>query len=145
MKNKLAFLAMRVALGIVFLIFGIGKFKNDLWAETIRSMDFFLRLPWDVNISVTLIGITEIFTGAALMAGLFTRFFAAVAAVQLMGILILLKFQETRDIGLLGMAIYMVIADNSAFAIGRLWPDARKFYCRIKSFLIKTLNEKNRP
>ncbi len=121
MKNKLAFLAMRVALGIVFLIFGIGKFKNDLWAETIKTMDFFLRLPWDVNISVALVGITEILTGAALIIGLFTRFFAAVAAAQLIGILILLKFQETRDIGLLGMAIYMVMVDNSVFAIDRLW------------------------
>lgn len=33
MKNKLAFLIIRVSLGIVFLIFGIGKFKNDIWAE----------------------------------------------------------------------------------------------------------------
>lgn len=116
MKNKLAFLALRAALGMVFLIFGIGKFKNDIWAETIRAMDFFIRLPWDVNISVVLIGITEILTGAALIIGLFTRFFSAVAAAQLMGILILLKFEEARDIGLLGMAIYMTITDNKAFS-----------------------------
>lgn len=121
MKNKIAFLAMRVSLGFVFFIFGIGKFKNDIWAETIKTMDFFIRLPWDVNISVALIGITEILTGAALILGLFTRLFAAIAAAQLMGILILLKFQETRDIGLLGMAIYMTIVDNDAFAIGWLW------------------------
>lgn len=121
MKNKLAFLAMRVSLGIVFLIFGIGKFRNDIWVETIRTMDFFTRLPWDVDISVALIGITEILTGAALIIGLFRRFFAAAAAAQLIGILILLKFQETRDIGLLGMAIYMAIVNNDFFAIGRLW------------------------
>lgn len=121
MKNRIAFLAMRVSLGIVFLIFGIGKFNNDLWAETIRNMDFFIGLPWNINISVAFIGITEILTGAALIIGLFTRFFAAVAAVQLMGILILFKFQETRDIGLLGMAIYMTVLDSDACAIGRLW------------------------
>ena len=121
MKNKIDFLAMRVSLGLVFLIFGIGKFKNDIWAETIKTMDFFIRLPWDVNISVALIGITEILTGAALIIGLFTRFFAAISAAQLMGILILLNFQETRDIGLLGMAIYMTIVDNDAFAIDWLW------------------------
>ncbi len=121
MKNKIAFLAMRVSLGLVFLIFGIGKFKNDLWAETIRTMDFFTRLPWDVNIPVALIGIAEMLTGAALIIGLFTRFFAAIAAAQLIGILILLKFQETRDIGLLGMAIYMAIVSNDFFAIDWLW------------------------
>ena len=84
MKNKLAFLVMRVSLGLVFLIFGIGKFQNDIWAETIRSMDFFIRLPWDINISVVFIGITEILTGAALIIGLFTRFFSALVLAQLM-------------------------------------------------------------
>ncbi len=121
MKNKFAFLTIRFTLGIVFLIFGIGKFRNDVWAETIRTMDFFIRLPWNVNISVLLIGITEILTGTGLMIGLFTRFFAALAAAQLMGILILLRFQETRDIGLLGMAIYMTIVGNDTFAIDWLW------------------------
>lgn len=121
MKNKVVFSVMRVSLGIVFLIFGIGKIKNDIWAETISTMDFFIRLPWNVNISVVLIGITEILTGTALIIGLFTRFFAAIAAAQLIGILILLKFQETRDIGLLGMAIYMAIVDNGTFSIDRLW------------------------
>ena len=126
MKNNFVSLIMRVSLGIVFLIFGIGKFKNDIWAETIRSMDFFIRLPWNVNISVALIGITEILTGAALIIGLFTRLFAAVAAAQLMGILILLKFQETRDIGLLGMAIYMTIVRNDFFAIDWLWRKSKR-------------------
>jgi uncharacterized membrane protein YphA (DoxX/SURF4 family) len=121
MKNKLAFLAIRVTLGIVFLLFGIGKFRNDIWAETMRTMDFFIRLPWNVNISVALVGITEILTGLALIIGLFTRFFAAVAAAQLIGILILLKFQETRDIGLLGMAIYITMVNEDYLAIDRLW------------------------
>jgi len=121
LKNKFAFLIMRISLGLVFLLFGIGKFKNDIWAEAIRNMGFFINLPWDVNISVVLIGITEIFIGAALMIGLFTRFFAALAAVQLMGILILLKFQEARDIGLLGMAIYMAVVSDNSFAVERLW------------------------
>lgn len=117
LKNKFAFLIMRVSLGVVFLIFGIGKFRNDIWAETIKTMDFFIKLPWDVNISVILIGAIETLTGIALTIGLFTRFFAAVAAAQLIGILILLKFEETRDIGLLGMAIYMAIANNDCFGI----------------------------
>lgn len=121
MKNKLAFLIMRISLGAVFLIFGIGKFKNDIWVETIKSMDFFLKLPWNVNISIIAIGLMEVVIGIALIIGLFTRFFAAVAAAQLIGILFLLKFEETRDIGLLGMAIYLAIADNGSFSIDWLW------------------------
>lgn len=108
---------MRVSLGVVFLLFGIGKFRNDIWAETIKGMDFFLQLPWDVHISVFLIGIMEVLTGTALILGLFTRFFSAVAAVQLIAILILLKFEEVRDIGLLGMALYLISVENESFGI----------------------------
>ena len=121
MKNSFAFLAMRVTLGVVFLIFGIGKFRNDIWADTIRNMDFFLRLPWDVNTSLVFIGITEILTGAALIIGLFTRLFAALSVAQLMGILILLKFGEIRDIGLLGAALYMAFTENESFGVDWLW------------------------
>ena len=103
------------------MVFGIGKFRGDIWAETIKGMDFFLKLPWNVSISVYLIGALEVLTGVALIIGLFTRFFAALAAVQLIGIIILLKFQETRDIGLLGMAIYMVIVNDESFGIDRFW------------------------
>jgi uncharacterized membrane protein YphA (DoxX/SURF4 family) len=109
---------MRVGLGIVFLLFGIGKFRNDIWAETIRAMDFFTRLPWNINVSIILIGIIEILTGIALIIGLFTRFFAAIAAVQLIGILFLLKFEEIRDIGLLAMAIYIAVIKEDSFGLG---------------------------
>lgn len=77
---------IRVSLGLVFLLFGIGKLRGDVWAQTIRSMDFFLKLPWSVETSVMLIGSIEIVTGAALILGLCTRFFAACAAAQLLGI-----------------------------------------------------------
>jgi len=56
MKNNFVSLIMRISLGTVFLMFGIGKFRNDIWAETIKGMDFFLKLPWNVNISVVVIG-----------------------------------------------------------------------------------------
>lgn len=125
MKNKFAFFVMRFSLGLVFLFFGIGKLYNDIWAETIRGMDFFIKLPWDINISVVVIGIAEILTGLALIIGLFTRFFAIVAATQLIGILVLLKFGEVRDIGLLGMAIYMMIVNDDTFTIDWLWRKIR--------------------
>ncbi len=122
MKNKIAFLILRLTLGIVFLIFGIGKFANDGWAQTIRSMDFFLKLPWDVDLSVFLIGIMEVSTGIALITGLFTRFFALLAALQLCMILILLKFEEIRDIGLLGAAIFTAIVSDDFFSLGKILP-----------------------
>jgi len=120
MKNRFAFLVIRVSLGLVFLMFGIGKLRGDIWAQTIRSMDFFLKLPWSVETSVMLIGALEILTGAALLLGLCTRFFAACAAAQLTGILVLLKFEEIRDIGLLGMALFIAMVPDNSFGIDLL-------------------------
>lgn len=126
MKNKIGFLIMRLGLGTVFLLFGIGKFQNDIWAQTIKGMDFFLRLPWKADISVFLIGIVETLTGLALIFGIFRRFFSTLAAAQLLGILTLLKFQETRDIGLLAAAICLVLAKEDYFSLGWLWKKGRK-------------------
>ncbi|MDD5044443.1 MAG: DoxX family membrane protein, partial [Candidatus Omnitrophica bacterium] len=86
---------------------------------------FFLKLPWDVNLSVLLIGSIETATGIALISGLFTRFFALAAAVQLAGILVLLKFQEFRDIGLLAAAIYLAMVRPESFGIDYLWKKRR--------------------
>lgn len=121
MKRSIAFFFLRVGLGIVFLLFGIGKFQNDIWAQTIRTMNFFLRLPWDVGISVILVGMIEIAIGVALIIGLFTRFFAGLAVVQLTGILVLLKFEEIRDIGLLGAAVYIALVKDESLGIGWFW------------------------
>ena len=126
MKNKVAFLILRISIGMVFLIFGIGKFKNDIWVETIKAMDFFLKLPWNVNISVYLIGGLEILTGVSLVLGLFTRFFAVCAVAQLSGILILLKFGETRDIGLLAAALYIAVTGNETWGIDLLWKKRKR-------------------
>ncbi len=101
-------LILRVGLGIVFLIFGIGKFLGDEWADTMRSMGFFSYLPWSVDKSIILAGIFETLTGIWLISGKFVRIFSALAALQLVTIMILLSFQgikEVRDIGLLCMAI----------------------------------------
>lgn len=121
MKGKVVFSIMRILLGIVFLSFGIGKFQNDIWAQTIKTMDLFLKLPWDVNLSVLLIGVSEVVAGSALIIGIFTRFFSAIAALELLGILILLKFAEVRDIGLLGAALYMAVVNDDSFGIHRLF------------------------
>ena len=92
MKSKLAFTVLRISLGVVFLIFGIGKFQDDIWAQTIKSMEVFQGLPWDVSVTVILIGVSEVTVGVFLILGLFTRIFSAVASLQLLVILFLLQF-----------------------------------------------------
>ena len=118
---RFAFLILRVSVGVVFLIFGIGKFRNDIWAQTIKTMDFMLKLPWDVSLTVFLIGILETVTGGALILGLFPRIFSSLAAAELFGILALLNFQEVRDIGLLGAAVYMSVVKDESLSIHALW------------------------
>ena len=117
MKDKIAFTILRVSLGVVFLIFGIGKFQDDIWAQTIKSMEIFQELPWDVGITVFLIGVSEVVTGAFLILGVFTRLFSAIASLQLLVILVLLQFQEIRDIGLLGAAIYTALVRDESFGV----------------------------
>ncbi|MDD4956471.1 MAG: DoxX family protein [Candidatus Omnitrophica bacterium] len=107
MRERIPYLILRISLGVVFLVFGIGKFQDDHWARTIRTMEPFISMPWDVSVSVLVIGFMELITGAALILGTLTRLFAVLAGLQLVAILILLGFQETRDIGLLGAAFYL--------------------------------------
>lgn len=120
MKNKIGLLLLRISLGIVFLIFGIGKFQNDIWAQTIRNMAVFESLPWSVDATVIMVGGLELVTAGALILGVFTRWFAALAALQLAVILVLLKFQQIRDIGLLGAAIYLTLGGSDWGGVGQL-------------------------
>lgn len=120
MRKKIIYLFLRVSLGAVFLIFGMGKFDNDVWAKTIQNMAFFRSLPWDAHVSVILVGATEVATGVALILGFSTRFFACIASIMLLGIILLLQLQEIRDIGLLGAAFYLAMENDNSWGISRL-------------------------
>ncbi|MFH0877547.1 MAG: DoxX family protein [Candidatus Omnitrophota bacterium] len=112
-KNEVSVLVLRLGLGIVFLVFGIGKFRGDEWAQTMQNMAFFSYLPWSVNASIALAGAAEIITGCCLIAGLFLCFFSWIAACQIVAILILLFVQdivEIRDFGLLAMAVALALS-----------------------------------
>lgn len=119
MKNKIGLLILRVSLGTVFLIFGFGKFQNDMWAQTIRNMAVFESLPWSTDATVIIVGMVEVVTAGALILGVFTRWFAVLAALQLATILVLLKFQQIRDIGLLGAAVYLTLTGNDWGGLGQ--------------------------
>lgn len=113
-------LLMRLGLGVVFLFFGIGKFRNDEWALMMHSMDFFQTLPWKVEVSILISGILEVATGACLLAGFYLRLAALLAACQLSAILVLLGYQEIfeiRDIGLLAMAISIAVSPRTGWRL----------------------------
>lgn len=159
MRKRIAYFLARISVGLVFLLFGMGKFQNDIWAQTIKNMAFFKAFPWDPNLSVFLIGVVEIVTATALIFGLFTRFFAGLAALQLAAILILLQFQQIRDIGLLGICLFLMLTKDKSFSLGNfLWTSGEYKYgpllllAKIKSrhffssfFLCKFLIFNKRP
>lgn len=116
-KNAIGLLVLRVSLGVVFIVFGIGKLQHDYWARSIETMAFFQRLPFTPAVWVTLIGAMEVLTGVGLVLGAGTRIFASLAILQLLGILILLHFQEIRDIGLLGAALYLACTPHIPYSI----------------------------
>jgi uncharacterized membrane protein YphA (DoxX/SURF4 family) len=115
-----------VSLGIVFLRFGLGKLQHDYWARTIMMMDIFKLLPWDVSVTVQIIGLVEVITGIALISGFFTRLFAGIAGLMLMGILVLLNFSEIRDIALFTQALFLVMTKDEAYGICSLFKKTKK-------------------
>lgn len=117
MNSSAGLLLLRVGLGAVFIVFGIGKFQHDYWARSIETMEFFQRLPFTPAAWAIYIGAMEAVTGVGLVLGLGTRIFASLAAAQLLGILILLNFQEIRDIGLLGAALYLALSPYVPYGI----------------------------
>jgi uncharacterized membrane protein YphA (DoxX/SURF4 family) len=127
--NSLSFLILRLGLGVVFLVFGIGKFQADQWVQTIHSMEFFSHFPWSVDTSVVLIGAFEIITGLALILGFFCRFFALMASCQLVLILVLLSMvgiQEIRNIGLLAGAIALFLTQEDFLSLDALFKSHRR-------------------
>jgi len=109
MKNKIAFIVLRVSLGAVFLIFGIGKFTGDYWARSMAAMPIVQSMPWPAQYSVWGLGALEALTAFLLISGIWLRPAAIAACLQLVVILIVLQFQEIRDIALLGAAIFLAL------------------------------------
>ena len=120
MKKPVSSFILRIGLGLIFLFFGIGKFQNDIWAETMKNMPIFSLIPLNINTIVTIDGVIEVLTGIFLILGIFTRMTALIASLQLAAILFLLKFEETRDIGLLAMAISLTITGSNFLSIDNL-------------------------
>lgn len=105
-----ASLLLRFALGVPFLVFGIGKFVDAAsWVGYIPPWMTPL-LPVSVWTFLTIIGVTECVLGALLLAGLWTRIVAALAALHLLGIIVALGGNEIafRDATLLLTALALV-------------------------------------
>jgi len=123
--DKYSTLALRLGLAIVFIYFGIGKLMHDIWFETIKAMPLFSFFGSGIDYFIYSIGVIEITIGLALMIGFKTKIFAALASLQLITILILLKFGEIRDIGLLAASIALFFSGSDFLSLDNRFSSAK--------------------
>ncbi len=76
--KPLALLLMRCALGLIFMFHG----KPKLFGQTAAFMQFFTRLGIPAQL-VYFVGVLELFGGALLILGLFTRVPALLLAIEM--------------------------------------------------------------
>lgn len=118
-KFFLASFFVRLGLGSVFLIFGLGKFFGDIWAVTIPSLPVIRSLPVAGETVVLIVGIVEVLIGLLLIVGFWTRWVALIASLELVMILLLLRFQEVRDVGLLLCALSLVFTGSNFLSLDK--------------------------
>ncbi|MFH1846315.1 MAG: DoxX family membrane protein [Candidatus Omnitrophota bacterium] len=113
MRNKMGILLLRISLGALFIVFGIGIFQCDSTALAIRNILTYCYLPWSLDLTVKIIGILEIIIGFFLITGAFVKIVALFGVVLLITVFILSGFRELRDIVLIsaGIAIFISNAD----------------------------------
>src|SRR3989338_6592120 len=95
-------LLARIGIGLVFILFGIGKLQGDVWAETMRQHPVMHMVPMPVDYQIYGIGLVEIIIGLCLLAGIYVRAVAMLAIAQLFVIFFIMGIHEIRDIGLIG-------------------------------------------
>ena len=79
--SQTAPMILRVATGILFVVFSFGKFLHR--DAEIRAFDRF-GVPWP-EVTVTLVGVVELVGGALLIVGLLTRPAALALAANMLG------------------------------------------------------------
>ncbi|HLC67241.1 MAG TPA: DoxX family protein [Candidatus Nanoarchaeia archaeon] len=106
-RLAVATLALRISLGLIFLVSAIGKIFLGMFPPIDKILPF---IP--LNISAYLLGLVEFIVALMLLSGFYTRIAAAIAGVLLIVFLIsglalgiFMSAGLLKDIGLLGAAV----------------------------------------
>lgn len=113
-------LLLRLTLGAVFLLFGVDKFSHpDRWVHWVPG---WLEDAIEPPASIFLAAIFETSVGLLLLAGLLTRLAALAGALFLAAILVFIGADDTttRDIGLFGEALALVISGGGRWSLDAL-------------------------
>lgn len=118
-KQIISILSLRIALGIIFLISGIGKLFLGM-APPLDKILFFIPL----NVSAYLLGLLEFIVGVLLLLGLLTRIAAWISAALLVIFLIsgaaLGIFAQAgllKDVGLLAAAVCLALFGHGCWGL----------------------------
>jgi len=117
--NEASFLGLRVTIGTIFIVHGIGKF-NAGFAEFLPK----LGLPPEMQIPIAL---AELIGGILLISGIFTRISASVLSIIMLGAIFLVKGAESitgqrgveLDLILLASLLVIIVAPQSRLTISR--------------------------
>lgn len=108
----------RFSLGLVFLWFGIDKFTiHEFYVSWLSSTERVSQiLPFDdISLSIYAIGIIELILAGFILSGLWIRPVSIIVVAFLVLTLVTAQYPSSypQDIGLLGIAIFLVIANAS--------------------------------
>jgi thiosulfate dehydrogenase [quinone] large subunit len=95
--KDLAYLLLRISLGIIFLFYGLGKFKMGPGAFADYLVNQFAKTPLSpamVRLFGTVLPFAEVGLGALITLGLFTRLALALTALLLMALTFGMVFMQ---------------------------------------------------
>jgi len=114
-------LALRIPLGIIFMVHGYQKLFGGMFTATAGFFDK-IGLPAP-EFFTGVVGTTEFFGGLLVLIGLFTRYASSFLAVVM--IMAIIKVKAARgltggaelDLALLGMCVALIIMGGSNFSL----------------------------
>ena len=94
--RQVAVLALRVVLGVIFIIHGFSKFGIFGGASFQETVDFFDRMGMPLpNITAPVLAIVEAFGGLALLFGVATRVVALLLGVVVIAEILIIKLPQS--------------------------------------------------
>ena len=119
LPKSLSTLILRLGIGIVFLFFGVDKFIHpEVWINWV-SPRLLYYFPFPQEVFIYLDGGLESVIGVMLILGFYTRIFALIASLLIVGILATVGVTDVtvRDIAILAGALSLVLTGSDKLSV----------------------------
>ena len=122
-------LILRLGIGIVFLFFGVDKFIHpEVWINWV-SPRLLYYFPFPQEVFIYLDGGLEAIIGVMLILGFYTRIFALIASLLIVGILATVGITDVtlRDVAILAGALSLVLTGSDKLSVdNKFMPQSKK-------------------